>query len=40
VARLKQLTGAAPLLVGFGGGREEDKIHCPNESFGSTVHAG
>jgi acetylornithine deacetylase/succinyl-diaminopimelate desuccinylase-like protein len=32
VARLHQLTGAAPLLVGFG--REEDKIHCPNESFG------
>jgi acetylornithine deacetylase/succinyl-diaminopimelate desuccinylase-like protein len=32
VARLHQFTGAAPLLVGFG--REEDKIHCPNESFG------
>ena len=32
VARLHQITGAAPLLVGFG--REEDKIHCPNESFG------
>jgi acetylornithine deacetylase/succinyl-diaminopimelate desuccinylase-like protein len=32
VARLHQLSGAAPLLVGFG--REEDKIHCPNESFG------
>lgn len=32
VARLQQLSGAAPLLVGFG--REEDKIHCPNESFG------
>ncbi|MDR2850066.1 MAG: M20/M25/M40 family metallo-hydrolase [Verrucomicrobiota bacterium] len=32
VARLHHLTGAAPLLVGFG--REEDKIHCPNESFG------
>ncbi len=32
VARLRQLSGAAPLLVGFG--REEDKIHCPNESFG------
>jgi acetylornithine deacetylase/succinyl-diaminopimelate desuccinylase-like protein len=32
VARLRELTGAAPLLVGFG--REEDKIHCPNESFG------
>ena len=32
VATLRQLSGAAPLLVGFG--REEDKIHCPNESFG------
>jgi len=32
VAMLRQLSGAAPLLVGFG--REEDKIHCPNESFG------
>ncbi len=32
VAMLQHLTGAAPLLVGFG--REEDKIHCPNESFG------
>jgi acetylornithine deacetylase/succinyl-diaminopimelate desuccinylase-like protein len=29
---LQHLSGAAPLLVGFG--REEDKIHCPNESFG------
>jgi acetylornithine deacetylase/succinyl-diaminopimelate desuccinylase-like protein len=32
VATLRHLSGAAPLLVGFG--REEDKIHCPNESFG------
>jgi acetylornithine deacetylase/succinyl-diaminopimelate desuccinylase-like protein len=32
VAMLQQLAGAAPLLVGFG--REEDKIHCPNESYG------
>lgn len=32
VALLQQVSGAAPLLVGFG--REEDKIHCPNESFG------
>jgi len=32
VTLLQHLSGAAPLLVGFG--REEDKIHCPNESFG------
>lgn len=32
VATLQEYSGAAPLLVGFG--REEDKIHCPNESFG------
>ena len=32
VAMLQHLSGAAPLLVGFG--REEDRIHCPNESFG------
>ena len=32
VAMLQHLSGAAPLLVGFG--REEDKNHCPNESFG------
>lgn len=32
VALLQHVSGAAPLLVGFG--REEDKIHCPNESFG------
>ena len=32
VATLQEFSGAAPLLVGFG--REEDKIHCPNESFG------
>ena len=31
VARLRDLTGAAPLLVGFG--MQEDRIHCPNESF-------
>jgi acetylornithine deacetylase/succinyl-diaminopimelate desuccinylase-like protein len=32
VATLRHVSGAAPLLVGFG--REEDRIHCPNESFG------
>ncbi len=32
IATLRQYSGAAPLLVGFG--REEDRIHCPNESFG------
>jgi acetylornithine deacetylase/succinyl-diaminopimelate desuccinylase-like protein len=32
IATLRHISGAAPLLVGFG--REEDKIHCPNESFG------
>lgn len=32
VATLQRVSGAAPLLVGFG--REEDKIHSPNESFG------
>lgn len=32
VAALQEHAGAAPLLVGFG--REEDKIHCPDESFG------
>jgi acetylornithine deacetylase/succinyl-diaminopimelate desuccinylase-like protein len=31
VARLRDITGAAPLLVGFG--MQEDRIHCPNESF-------
>ncbi len=31
VARLRDLTGAAPLLVGFG--MQEDRIHCPNESY-------
>lgn len=31
VAKLRDLTGAAPLLVGFG--LQEDRIHCPNESF-------
>jgi succinyl-diaminopimelate desuccinylase len=31
VAELQRHTGAAPLLVGFG--REEDRIHAPNESF-------
>lgn len=31
VAALSRVTGAAPLLVGFG--REEDCIHAPNESF-------
>lgn len=32
VSELKSISGAAPLLVGFG--REEDNIHSPNESFG------
>ncbi len=32
VGRLREVSGAAPLLVGFG--REEDRIHSPNESFG------
>lgn len=32
IATLREISGAAPLLVGWG--REEDKIHCPNESFG------
>lgn len=32
VATLQQVSGAAPLLVGFG--REQDRIHCANESFG------
>jgi acetylornithine deacetylase/succinyl-diaminopimelate desuccinylase-like protein len=32
VSQIKQLTGAAPLLVGFG--RETDNIHSPNESYG------
>ena len=32
VSQLTQVTGAAPLLVGFG--RESDMIHSPNESFG------
>ncbi|MCB0320669.1 MAG: M20/M25/M40 family metallo-hydrolase [Bdellovibrionales bacterium] len=31
VARLAQVSGAEPLLVGFG--LEEDNIHAPNESF-------
>ena len=31
VSELRHISGAAPLLVGFG--QEEDKIHCPNESF-------
>ncbi len=31
VARLRDVTGAAPLLVGFG--MQEDRIHCPNESY-------
>jgi acetylornithine deacetylase/succinyl-diaminopimelate desuccinylase-like protein len=31
VAELAKLSGARPLLVGFG--LEEDKIHAPNESF-------
>jgi acetylornithine deacetylase/succinyl-diaminopimelate desuccinylase-like protein len=32
VATLRHVSGAAPLLVGFG--REQDRIHCANESFG------
>ncbi len=32
VARLRDVSGAAPLLVGFG--RQEDRIHSPNESYG------
>lgn len=32
VSVLHQVSGAAPLLVGFG--REEDHIHSPNESYG------
>jgi acetylornithine deacetylase/succinyl-diaminopimelate desuccinylase-like protein len=31
VARLAEVAGAEPLLVGFG--LEEDNIHAPNESF-------
>ncbi len=31
VSELRHVSGAAPLLVGFG--QEEDKIHSPNESF-------
>ena len=32
VSTIARLSGAAPLLVGFG--QSEDKIHSPNESFG------
>lgn len=32
ISILRDITGAAPLLVGFG--RESDRIHAPNESFG------
>ena len=32
VGALRDVSGASPLLVGFG--REEDAIHAPNESFG------
>ena len=31
VSALAEASGAEPLLVGFG--REEDRIHAPNESF-------
>ena len=37
VSTLKQLSGAAPLLVGFG--QSEDRIHSPNESFGFAQFA-
>lgn len=32
VSELCRVSGAAPLLVGWG--RESDRIHCPNESYG------
>jgi acetylornithine deacetylase/succinyl-diaminopimelate desuccinylase-like protein len=32
IGALRDVSGASPLLVGFG--REEDAIHAPNESFG------
>jgi acetylornithine deacetylase/succinyl-diaminopimelate desuccinylase-like protein len=31
VSELARVSGAAPLLVGFG--RDEDRIHAPNESY-------
>ena len=37
VSTLKHLSGAAPLLVGFG--QSEDRIHSPNESFGFAQFA-
>lgn len=37
VARLRDITGAAPLLVGFG--MQEDRIHCPNESYSKEQFA-
>ena len=37
VSTLKTLSGAAPLLVGFG--QSEDRIHSPNESFGFAQFA-
>ena len=37
VSTLKMLSGAAPLLVGFG--QSEDRIHSPNESFGFAQFA-
>ena len=37
VSTLKEQSGAAPLLVGFG--QSEDRIHSPNESFGFAQFA-
>ena len=37
VSLLRELSGAAPLLVGFG--QPEDRIHSPNESYGLNQFA-